>query len=207
MVTLGTYQRPSEPILDVVYNNLGKRIFASSQNGYGNEYDFAVIACLYLYGSKVYIRFETRHMKYVEALNQIKELHPYHDFTDKEDNKSKWDNIRCLYESSPCIMMPLNPSITDMQNSVSIENLKFTNCNDRAEKIAKRQLANILLNQYGCGQQVPAERMIEFYENAFQRMDDEEVKFQLNHIKKQIMNVLISISSELFLNEDKSEST
>lgn len=216
-ISLNRIQRPEDiSILDMAKGMVMKRIRYAKKTGCATEYNYSVSACVMIYEDKTYIRMDAINNIYVEALQNVEGLIPFHVFENslalKKDNGGShaevWTKIKEKYEHN-CMGRYVNFIFSDSElyDGQSFTDLAFESVNERAEKLARHEICARLVGMYSCNDQVPAFKTWEYMDWSFERLENEVWQDAYCEILSELSEILIEIDTDLITKVRCSEET
>lgn len=205
-IALNQFKRPDDvSILDIAVKEVRRRILYAEKNGQHTE--FNLYAGIQIMSAKlngkpiIYIKTIFPNDIYSKHLKKIPELIPFNINEDdiKEENKKKekyelWNILSEKYEYNVPIVSCL---ILYDKLSIQPESFKFRSPSERAINIAMEKIMNHLLASYGCNNEIPPNKLMEYTFQAFERIKHNEIQEMIFHEKEILLNILPVIDFDM----------
>lgn len=201
-IILGTEPEPVDiSLFDFAVNRLNQRIATASARKVNTEYNMTASANLFSYKNDTYIELVALTELYDRVFDEIPGVENYgvrlqETFIPEDDPKADvWKNIIEKYKTESTFVIRLYPVYQMTQPS--FEQLSFHSVKERAEKLARHYLTNVLLSAYSGGEQIPPHKLMEYMDCALLRASDEALVSVLEEKEKQLMTTLLEITSDI----------
>lgn len=202
-VTLGMYQCPEDKsVIDIAFNEVNMKIIQAEQNSDHTEFNLYMgiqILISQIDGKPVvYFKVNTLNELYEKKLSKIKNLEPYNitedDIKAKKDKAAFWENVNLKYQDN----IPLESVIVHYNElNCDFSKMKFRTPQERAHDLAVEKIMNHLLSCYGCRQEIPPAKLMEYTMQAMSRLKHPDMIEAVNLEEEALKQVLPDIKKAL----------
>lgn len=191
-------------IFDAAVEKLNKRIAISMAKSLDTEYNLSAGANIFWRDGTVYIELCTKNLSYVDALDECQKIKPFHveqvsdEFGMHPDDAAKykvWKSIMDDYHEDTVMNVRLYPC--KKLEKPNFKDLSFCSKEERAEKIARYRISNILLSNYACGEQIEPSKLMEYMDNVLMRLTEAPTIAQMDIEKNNLLSLLPEITEKI----------
>lgn len=195
-IVLGQYVcPPNKTILDIAAEEVRRRVICAEKKGHKTEFNLSAgiqVLIGKLNGQPtIYLKTTFPNDIYSKHLRKIKELLPYtineDDINGKSEKREFWESIREKYTTDIPLVSAL---ISYDEVSFNPENFKFRSPSERAHDIATEKIMNHLLSSYGCNQEIPPNKLMEYTLQAFSRLTNPDIIDMIHREEELLKNML-----------------
>lgn len=208
-VALNILQRPDDrPILAVAENEVQRRILYADQNSHHTQYNLHLAMRILVDDvsteKKIYLKTETVNELYLKRLDKVKPLTRFDitqdDIAAKKEKARLWEIFSAKYEKD----IPLFCNIVLYDQLVLNPNrLLFHPPVQRAKAIATEKILNHLLSCYGCNQNIPPQKLMEFTMMANERIKHADMQEAIEIETDTLSKLLPKIDLDMVLRPPK----
>lgn len=201
-IVLGTECEPTDKsIFECAADRLNHRIAVASAKKVNTEYNMSASANLFTYENDTYIELVSGSELYDGVFNSIDGVEDYcafvqDSFIPAEDPKiTVWKKIIEKYKKESVFVIRLYPVYS--MPEPTFEQFSFHTVKERAEKLARHHITNVMLSSYSGGEQIPPHKLMEYMDYALLRASDDAIAMILEEKKKQLLSTLPEITPDI----------
>ncbi|ADU24116.1 hypothetical protein [Ruminococcus albus] len=190
-------------IYDAATELLQKKIAVAIAKGLDTEYNFNVVLNMFSYNKEIYIQIATYNFIYYKVLLDIKDMRDLsiHSVVEQEERDKRvklWENIIDKYKDHSCFTVKVFPT-NDSFIKPDFKDLIFDSPMQRAEVLARHRVMNQYLSLYAGGGTIQPEKLMEYYEQAFMKLDSPEGGELREQYKSDLLRFLPVIEEKIVM--------
>ena len=193
-IALNMINRPNNvSLFSAAQDILNSKIaFASSRN-LPTKYNFEVSVHVMFYEGNTYFKLNAANDLYSKEIGRINGLICFH-CKEGSDFQQTWLKIAERYSDGT---NPLGVNLSARFEAVKPEQLKFDSPKKRAKLRARYQYTNRCLSMLACGKEIPNYKLMEYLDEALEKLSDDSSLSYLNNAEKELRSILPNITAEL----------
>ena len=190
-------------IYDSATELLQKKIAVAIAKGFDTEYNFSVALNMFSYNKELYIQIATYNFCFYKVLLDIKDMkdlsiHSVVEEKEKAQRVKLWENIIDKYKDHSCFNVKVFP-LNDPFIKPDFKDLNFDTPIQRAEVLARHRVMNQYLSLYAGGGTIQPEKLMEYYEQAFMKLDSPEGGELRERYKNELLHFLPVIEEKIVM--------
>lgn len=203
-ISLNKVNRPQDnSIFNIAKLTLDEKIKNISIRNTPVEYNFNLSIHILLDEKYTYFKINSNNFIYTDIFNKFSELEEYiltsTEAIDISNIKTKnWNELMKNYsESNHPFGVTIINGFFDFED-ITPDSLSFTEPKYRVESLATKEMLTRIVNMYGCGNQIPPTRLMDYIEDGINRIEkSNEIIDELEIIKKELSKIIQPITPEL----------
>lgn len=207
-VTLNRYKCPEgKSVVDIAFNEVNMKVVQAERNSDHTEFNLYMgiqILVSQIDGKPVvYFKVNTLNELYEKKLAKLKTLVPYSitedDLKAKKEKASFWESVSSKYQDN----IPLESIIVRYDKlTCDLSKMKFRSPQERAHDLAVEKIMNHLLSCYGCRQEIPPAKLMEYTLQAASRLKHPDMMEAVKLEEEALVQILPDIAE--FMNNKTS---
>ncbi len=199
-VALGRYTCPNDKSpVDIAFNEVNMKVVKAEQNADHTEFNLYMgiqVLVSQIDGKPViYFKTNTLNELYEKKLDKLKTLEKYYitedDLTAKKEKAAFWESISSKYHDD----IPIESVVVRYNElNCNLSKLKFRSPQERAHDLAVEKIMNYLLSCYGCRQEIPPAKLMEYTMQANARLKHADMEEAIRLEEEALKQVLPDIA-------------
>lgn len=190
-------------IYDAATELLQKKIAVAITKGLDTEYNFSVAANVFTYNKDIYIQLATYNYFFYQTVLDIKDIADLsiHNAVEQQEKAKRvklWEEIVDKYKDHSCFIVKIFP-LDEPFIKPDFKDLKFDTPIQRADVLARHRVMNQYLSFYAGGGNIQPEKLMEYYEQAFMKLDTPEGGELREQYKNDLLRFLPVIEEKIVM--------